>query len=388
VWEVLERLFGGAFMPHGHCYLWSPAMVWTQVTSNTLIGVAYLWISVTLAYLVWRVKLPFSWVYIAFGVFILACGLTHFLDVATVWHPIYWADAGVRVVTAAASVGTAILVLPLVPRVRTLATLSELAKDRGQKLEALNVSLQERVEQAVAELRSKDQILINKERQAAMGEMVGNIAHQWRQPLNALGLVLANLRDGSRFGDLDRAVVEEQVAEGNRLVQKMSTTISDFREFLTPGKKKTVFSARTVITATLRLVDASYRHDNIELVLEGGTDMSLHGFPNEYSQVVLNLLSNARQAIKASNVGAGRIDMRLEHHRHFGCLVVRDNGGGIPVAVLGRIFEPYFSTRQDGSGIGLTMSRQMVEESMGGRLEARNVEGGAELRVLVPLAVG
>jgi PAS domain S-box-containing protein len=141
MWEFLDRFFGGGFMPHGHCYLWALAMVWTQVTSNTLIGVAYLSISSTLAYLVWRVKLPFSWVYIAFGLFILACGLTHFLDVATVWHPIYWADAGVRVVTAAASVGTAVLVFPLVPRVVALTKVSRLAKDRGEKLEETIVDL-------------------------------------------------------------------------------------------------------------------------------------------------------------------------------------------------------------------------------------------------------
>jgi hypothetical protein len=94
------------------------------VASNTLIGLAYLSISAVLTYLVWRVKLPFSAVYLAFGVFILACGMTHFLDVATVWHPIYWADAGVRVVTAGASVGTAILLFPLLPKALALAKLS------------------------------------------------------------------------------------------------------------------------------------------------------------------------------------------------------------------------------------------------------------------------
>jgi PAS domain S-box-containing protein len=259
--------------------------------------------------------------------------------------------------------------------------------DQAQ-LQALNLSLQERVEQAVAEIRAKDQILIIQGRQAAMGEMIGNIAHQWRQPLNALGLLIANARDASRAGELDQAAVEEAAAHANRLIQSMSKTISDFRNFLTPGRKKTVFSARAELVETLRLVDASYRHDGIELVLEGDSDVSLLGFPNEYAQVVLNLLSNARQAIQASKVTAGRITLWLESRGDLGCLVVRDNGGGIPEAVLGRIFEPYFTTRQTGSGIGLTMSRQIVEQSMGGRLEARNVGDGAELTVLLPLAVG
>ncbi|MDP9149156.1 MAG: PAS domain-containing sensor histidine kinase [Myxococcota bacterium] len=135
MWELLERVFGGGFMPHGHCYLWTPSMVWTQVTSNALIGLAYLSISATLAHLVRRVNLPFSWAYIAFGVFILACGLTHFFDIITVWHPVYWADACVRGVTALASVGTAFLILPLVPRAMDLSKVSRLAMERGQKLE-------------------------------------------------------------------------------------------------------------------------------------------------------------------------------------------------------------------------------------------------------------
>jgi signal transduction histidine kinase len=198
--------------------------------------------------------------------------------------------------------------------------------------------------------------------------------------------LIANARDAARHGELDQAAVEEAAADANRLIQKMSTTISDFRDFLTPGKRKTVFSARAVIVETLRLLDASYRHDGVAIVLEGDADVSLLGFPNEYSQVVMNLLSNARQAILASKVTAGRITLRLETREDLGCLVLRDNGGGIPEAVVGRIFEPYFSTRPSGSGIGLTMSRQIVEQSMGGRLEARNVEGGAELTVLVPLA--
>jgi PAS domain S-box-containing protein len=255
------------------------------------------------------------------------------------------------------------------------------------QLEALNCSLQDRVGQAVTELRSKDQLLITQGRHAAMGEMIGNIAHQWRQPLNALGIILANLRDASRFGGLDAPAVEEAVGESNRLIAKMSSTINDFRDFLTPEKRKGIFSARAEILETLRLVDASYRHVGIEFMFEEMSDVSLVGFSNEYSQVVLNLLSNAKEAIQASKVARGLVTLRLEKRQGLGCLAVRDNGSGIPEALLDRIFEPYFSTKEGGSGIGLYMSRQIVEKSLGGRLEAKNVEGGAEFTVLTPLAV-
>jgi len=135
---MAQRVFGQGFMPHGHCYLWSPGMVWTQVTANLLIGVAYAAIASTLVALVRRIKnIPFAWVYLAFGTFILSCGLTHFFDIVTVWHPIYWADAGVRVVTATASVATAVLILPLVPRAAAFAEDARLSNARGRQLEVV-----------------------------------------------------------------------------------------------------------------------------------------------------------------------------------------------------------------------------------------------------------
>jgi PAS domain S-box-containing protein len=261
----------------------------------------------------------------------------------------------------------------------------QLVAERAQ-LVMLNRSLEERVERAVAEIRSKDQLLITQGRQAAMGEMIGNIAHQWRQPLNALSLVLANLRDAARAGELDTPAIEEAVSDSNRLIQKMSSTINDFRDFFTPEKKKSVFSARDAVLQTIALVDASYHDAGIEIALEDAADVSLLGFSNEYSQIVLNLLSNAKQAIQGAKVARGRVTLRLEARQGFGCLVVRDNGGGIPDAIFDRIFDPYFSTKEGGSGIGLYMSRQIAEKSLGGRIEATNAEGGAELTVLVPLA--
>ena len=137
MWEVLEKVFGGDFMPHGHCYLWSPPMVWLQVTSNLMIGLAYVAISAMLYLIVSRIRnCPFSWMYLAFGLFILACGGTHFTEVVTVWHPIYWFDGGLRAVTAFASVLTAFLLVPLVPKAVAMAHDAQLSQERGRQLEA------------------------------------------------------------------------------------------------------------------------------------------------------------------------------------------------------------------------------------------------------------
>jgi PAS domain S-box-containing protein len=258
---------------------------------------------------------------------------------------------------------------------------------KTEQLEQLNRSLEGRIQGAVSELRTKDQLLVVQGRQAAMGEMIGNIAHQWRQPLNALGLVLANLDDSARFGELDRATVEGAVADGTRLIQKMSTTINDFRDFFRPEKEKRAFSALAQIRETCALLDASFRNADIALEVESDADLTLFGFANEYSQVLLNLLSNARQAIVGAATPRGRVTIRLDLDDGLGRLRVSDNGGGVPATILDKIFEPYFSTKEGGTGIGLYMSRQIVERSLGGRIGGANVDGGAEFDVLVPLAL-
>ena len=253
-------------------------------------------------------------------------------------------------------------------------------------LESLNSSLETRVAEVVAEIRAKDQLLITQGRLAAMGEMLGNIAHQWRQPLNALGLVLSDLKDAARYEEIDADAVERAVTAGNRLVQRMSATINDFRDFFRPEKERHAFSALAQIRETVSLIDASFRAAGITIEVETCSDLTLHGFANEYSQVLLNLLANAKEAIRSARPSGGKVTLWLGDLDGHACLTVADDGGGIPEAVMDKIFEPYFSTKESGSGIGLYMSRQIVERSFGGRITARNGPEGAELTVRIPLA--
>jgi PAS domain S-box-containing protein len=209
MWPWLDRVFGEGFMPHGHCYLWSPAMVWAQVISNLFIGFAYASIAATLAALVRRIRdIPFAWVYVAFGVFILSCGLTHWFDVATVWHPIYWADAAVRALTAIASVATALLIVPMVPRAVALAETARVSEERKRKLEA-----------ALAELEAANEKLAEREHAArsraeASDEQFRSLVEAMPQLAWLSGPDGANLYRNARWAEYTGLPLDELRARG------------------------------------------------------------------------------------------------------------------------------------------------------------------------------
>jgi PAS domain S-box-containing protein len=258
-----------------------------------------------------------------------------------------------------------------------------------EELLHLNKTLEQRVAQEVEKNLKHERLFIQQSRMAAMGEMIGNIAHQWRQPLNALGLLLYNIKDAHRFNTLNAEYLDQAVADGRRMVQKMSTTISDFSNFFRPNKEIVVFSALEQIKEAIALVESSFLNSNIFIYIDAPQDFKLLGFPNEYSQVLINLLSNAKEAILAHNQPhrstCGRVDIVLSEQNDQGCVTVRDNGGGIPSETLDRISDPYFSTKESGTGIGLYMSKMIIERNMKGGITARNIEGGAEFIVASPL---
>ena len=255
-------------------------------------------------------------------------------------------------------------------------------------LERLNQTLEERVQDTVAELRRKDQLLSHQSRQAAMGEMIGHIAHQWRQPLTGLSMALANLRDAWRTGGVPDTEVERDFRAGNELIQNMSQTITDFRNFFQPDKAREAFSLLGQVKASLSLIDASFSTARISIQIEAASDLRVIGFPNEFSQALLNLFINTRQAIVEAGRPSGRLSLSIGRSGDFGQLTILDDAGGIPEEVIGRIFDPYFTSRPMGSGVGLHMTRQIIEDSMNGKISVRNVEGGAEFTIQLPLSGG
>ncbi len=258
-------------------------------------------------------------------------------------------------------------------------------KRAEEELKRLNENLERRVADEAAKNREKDHLLIQQSRLAAMGEMIGNIAHQWRQPINALNLLLVNIKDAYDFGELTEKELERQVKTGSRLIQQMSTTIDDFRNFFRPGKEKSSFSLAASLAEIKGILGAGLSSHNITLVEDIPRDITAVGYPNEYAQALLNIVNNAKEAILAKHPSGGLI--RVEVHGESGMAAVRvtDNGGGIPEEVLPKIFDPYFTTKAKGTGIGLYMTKAIIETNMGGHIDVRNSGDGAQFTVAVPL---
>ena len=267
---------------------------------------------------------------------------------------------------------------------KVIDSLSSVVKrkiDDYEKLaEKLADNYEEKVTKEVIKSREKDQIMYQHARLAAMGEMIGNIAHQWRQPLNALTILIQSFGTKSMTGNLTQEFIDKQVDEGLRLADQMSNTIEDFRNFFSPTREREYFSLEKSLEDTLELVEFFCKDEHIEIRVIAKENLRVFGYSNEFSQVILNLINNARDNFKQRNINDERkIIIKLEKRlkpKPFALISFIDNGGGIDPEIKDRIFEPYFTTKHKstGTGIGLYMSKQIIEKQMQGLVTMKNIE--------------
>jgi PAS domain S-box-containing protein len=255
-----------------------------------------------------------------------------------------------------------------------------------KEIKDLNINLERRVQEELEKSRQKDLMIMHQSRLAAMGEMIGHIAHQWRQPLNILNFILYNIQDFYHDNKLDKASLDDFIKQGSQLIMKMSGTIDDFRNFFKPDKEKEIFSISKIIKESLNLVSSALAHSQVAVTLNEGKEVISDGFPNEYSQVILNILNNAKDAIIAKGI-KGEITIDIFRENDSAVVKIQDNGGGIPKDILPRIFEPYFTTKETkgGAGIGLYLSKVIIEDHMDGSLEVQNNTNGAEFKITTPI---
>jgi PAS domain S-box-containing protein len=233
---------------------------------------------------------------------------------------------------------------------------------------------------AVKEREEQQMLMIQQSRLASMGEMIGNISHQWRQPLNALGLTLQKLNLYQSRGILDDKKMQESVDKSMSLINTMSSTINDFRDFFNPNKEKSVFDVAEAIEKAYKIVESSFENASIEYRLElNDNDIKVEGYSNEFSQVMLNLLNNAKDALIENKVTSAQVIVTVKKDRDHINISVCDNAGGIPIQLTTKIFDPYFTTKEEGkgTGIGLYMSKMIIEDHMNGKLTVSNADEGA-----------
>jgi PAS domain S-box-containing protein len=238
---------------------------------------------------------------------------------------------------------------------------------------------------AMEALREKEQMLLQQSRQAAMGEMIGNIAHQWRQPLNALGLTIQQLLLFYDHGEFTREFLDKSVLQSMEIIKHMSLTIDDFRNYFRPDKEKVEFKVCDAMSNTLSLIEDSFKSQHISHEIVAMDDPVVYGYRNEFAQALLNILNNARDALKEREIIEPKVTITVCNEGGCAVITVADNAGGIPEEIMGKIFDPYFTTKgpQEGTGVGLFMSKTIIEKNMGGKLAARNTGVGAEFRIEV-----
>jgi PAS domain S-box-containing protein len=255
-------------------------------------------------------------------------------------------------------------------------------KELEEALRQANETLEQRIAEAVEELRQKDQLLLIQGRQAVMGETISNIAHQWRQPLNTLALLAQELQMTCRAG-CSQSYLEANVAKSLETIRHLSVTIDDFRYFLKPCAETEEFKVVAVLEKTLSLLEASLEALQITTEIETVGDPVVRGCPSQFSQVLLNILNNARDAFALREVPVPLVVIRIYSEGWSTVVTVADNAGGIPDQVIGRVFEPYFTTKDalQGRGLGLFICKTILEKSMNGTISVRNRDAGTEFRI-------
>ncbi|OIP58289.1 MAG: histidine kinase [Helicobacteraceae bacterium CG2_30_36_10] len=251
------------------------------------------------------------------------------------------------------------------------------------ELVKLNESLEQRVIQEVEAHSQKQKLLIQQSKMAEMGDMLSMIAHQWRQPLNQMSYVIMNIESSYEYKELTKEYLDTKVKEANELLEFMSVTIDDFRNYFRPDKEKELVSVSDVIRTSVGLIQNSLDISDIKLeLIFHGKDLT-HIYKNEFIQVILNLIKNAKDALVQNKIKNPKITIVCRSHNDKLTVDICDNGGGVDENIQEKIFEPYFSTKDNksGTGIGLYMSKMIIQEHLNGKLSVSNFKDGACFKI-------
>lgn len=260
-----------------------------------------------------------------------------------------------------------------------------------EQLRSFNSELEKRVKEEILKQQNQEKLMIYQSRQAAMGEMIESIAHQWRQPLNIIGLATASLETEYALETLNERDFHKKIDIIVSNITYMSDTIDDFRNFLNPDREMNTFNPQKSIQDVLTILDAQFQNKKITSILNTECSLLFYGIENEFKQVMFILFNNAKDAIKKQIeegiIEQGNIIVSFSCKDNQGIIEVSDNGGGIEIDVIDSIFDLYFSTKfhAQGTGIGLYIAKNIIELRMKGLLSVKNIESGSCFTITLPL---
>jgi signal transduction histidine kinase len=349
----------GQFLPHGHCYMWSPGVLWMNVVADILIAMAYFTIPFALLYIARRRRdLPFDWLVVCFGVFIIACGLTHVMDVWNVWHAHYWAEGIVKVIAAAASVPTAILLWRFLPGILMLPSQRQL-RDANESLARANRELE---------------------------AFTASVSHDLRSPLTTIagqaGLLELSLPDATDEQKRRLTRIQSSVKQMSELIEALLV--------LSRISRQTLHREIVDVTALAESIVQDMRQKDptrsVEVVIQ--PNMTVHGDRRLVGDLFQNLIGNAWKF--TSKTSEARIEIGQSSGGSMATLYIRDNGAGFDMTYEQKLFKPFQrlhgSADFDGSGVGLATVARIVDRH-GGRIWAEGKpNAGAVFYFTLPTA--
>ncbi|MDX2243364.1 MAG: ATP-binding protein [Leptolyngbyaceae cyanobacterium bins.302] len=430
--NLLQNLLSESFVPHGHCYLWKPELVWLNVVADSVIFLAYFSIPLQLLYIVKkRGDLPFNWIFCLFGSFILACGTGHLLDVWTLWHPTYWLSSSVKAITAIVSIGTTFTLITLIPKILLLPSTNELKQAK------------ETAETALANFQQTQNHLIQFEKMSSLGQLVAGVAHEINNPVN---FIYGNINHIKSYAqelidvvNLYQSHYPEPVAAIDDRLEEIDLDFitSDLPKVLSSMQigadriRQIVLSLRNfsrLDQAEMKVVDihegidntllilqnrlkGNGEHPDIQVIKQYGKLPAIECYSGQLNQVFMNILGNALDALEEriqsaalsiqnaesqaqssisnSQIPSPTIQIHTETLNSEKILIViKDNGDGIPESVRSRLFDPFFTTKPigKGTGLGLSISYQIVVDKHHGSITCLSEPGkGTEFHIQLPI---